>query len=135
MRLGIPDRTPLLADTSVWIHHLRTPDERILHAARRRRLRLHPMVLGELACSNLPERPVTLAKLRRLPSLPVADDEDVLELIETRGLSGRGVGWIDLHFVVSCRLAGCRFLTDDKRLAEVAAEVAAEVLGEEKVWR
>ena len=127
----LPDRTPLLADTSVWIHHFRKPDDRILDTSRRRRLRMHPMVLGELACGNLPDRPVTLEILQQIPSLPVADDEDVLELIEAKRLNGRGVGWIDLHFVLACRATGSHFLTDDLRLREVAAEV----LGEEKIWR
>lgn len=121
----------LLADTSVWIRHLREPEPRLLQAAMEQRLLIHPMVLGELVCGNLPERPATLAKLRQLEAMPGAEDGEVHHMIEGRGLSGRGVGWIDFHLLSACVVHQTTLWTRDKRLAAVAAEV----LGEEKVQR
>lgn len=92
---------------------------------------MHPMVIGELACGNLQERAGALLNLQEIRGTPVAENAEVLHLIEARHLWGRGVGWVDFHLVAACKLWGPSLWTRDKRLAAVAAEV----LGEEKVWR
>ncbi|MBB6443002.1 hypothetical protein [Phycisphaera mikurensis] len=86
--------------------------------------------MGELACGNLPARELTLPRMRTMWSLRPASDDEVLQLIEGHRLHGRGVGWIDFHLLTTCKLRGPSLWTRDKRLREVAAEV----LGEEKVW-
>lgn len=124
-------RQAVLADTSVWIHHLRAGNSKLLSLLSDNRLAMHPMVIGELACGNLQERAGALLTLQEIRGTPVAENAEVLHLIEARHLWGRGVGWVDFHLVAACKLWGPSLWTRDKRLAAVAAEV----LGEEKVWR
>jgi predicted nucleic acid-binding protein len=63
----------ILADTSVWISHLRRSDPTLVKLLNGEVL-MHPFVLGELACGNLKERPKILAHLAALPSAIVATD-------------------------------------------------------------
>ena len=51
---------------------------------------------------------------------PVVGHEEVLAFLESHGLMGRGLGWVDVHLLASARLARLPFWTLDKRLAAVA---------------
>lgn len=107
----------ILVDTSVWVDHLRHADP-----AMQRNLATHPMVVGELACGDLSRRKETLVRLRALPQVKVLDDDAVLTLIESRGLMGRGIGFVDAH-LLGAVLAGpidTQLWTRDKRLHAVA---------------
>jgi len=77
-------------------------------------------VVGELACGNIKNRKEILLHLRRLPQAPVADDDEVLRLIEGRRLMGRGIGWGDAHLLASTLMAGAQLWTFDRSLAAVA---------------
>lgn len=46
----------ILADTSVWIDHLRKGVPVLAAALDEGRVLMHPFVLGELACGNLENR-------------------------------------------------------------------------------
>ena len=118
----------ILADTSVWIDHLRQGDPSLATILEAGRVMMHPFVVGELACRNLNRRAEVLMLLRELPPAPVATDDEVLEFIERRGLMGRGIGYVDVHLLASTALAGgARLWTRDKRLAAVASELALAV--------
>ena len=52
-----------------------------------------------------------------LPHTPVASHDEVLALLETHHLMGRGLGWVDVHLLASAKLARRPFWTLDKRLA------------------
>jgi predicted nucleic acid-binding protein len=110
----------MLVDTSVWIAHLRQglPDleSHLLIGA----VLCHPFIVGELACGNLKNRGEILSRLRRLPRVLVAGDEEVLKLIEDRRLMGRGISWIDAHLLASTLVAGAELWTLDRRLEAVA---------------
>ena len=85
---------------------------------------LHPWVLGELVLGGLgPRRKSVIADLKRLPASPLVPDEEVLELILTRQLSGRGIGWVDVHLLASALVAGCGLWTFDGRLGAVARDL------------
>jgi hypothetical protein len=45
-----------------------------------------------------------------------------MQFIEDRKLGGRGLGWVDIHLLVSALLSNCRFWTLDSRLAKAARE-------------
>jgi predicted nucleic acid-binding protein len=115
------DGYEVLVDTSVWVDHLRHGDDelsRLLHSSR---VRIHPFVIGELACGNLHHREEVLALLQDLPRLPVASHDEVLFYIGRHQLMGRGIGYIDAHLLASVALAGpARLWTRDKRLALTA---------------
>jgi hypothetical protein len=113
----------VLADTSVWVDHLRAADSRLQSAIADSALLIHPAVIGELACGTLPGRNDFLSYLQDLPSAAVADSEETLFVIESRKLWGKGIGWTDALLVASALLSGCELWTRDKRLHEVAIDL------------
>jgi predicted nucleic acid-binding protein len=110
----------MLVDTSVWIDHFRRKNARLSGLLEATQVWSHPFVIGELACGNLARRREVLAYLDALPQTPLVDRDDVRGFIESHSLSGRGLGWIDVHLLASARLASVPFWTVDKRLAAVA---------------
>jgi predicted nucleic acid-binding protein len=116
----------MLADTSVWIDHLRHGDAALAAALEAGRVWMHSFVLGELACGNLRSRAAraeVLGLLQALPPMPVSTDKEVLFFIDQHELMGRGIGYIDVHLLASARLGGVKLWTRDKRLHTVAAEL------------
>ena len=113
----------ILADTSVWIDHLRHGDTELAAALQQSQIMVHPFVLGELACGNLKARTQLLSLLESLPTATMASDHEVLALIEKHALMGRGIGYIDAHLCASARLSGAQLWTRDKRLHAVAFEL------------
>lgn len=110
-----------LADTSVWVNHLRENDANLTALLNDNRVLMHSMVIGELACGNLPDREHVLDLLKGLPQIAVADDEEVLFFIERHRLMGRGIGYIDAHLLAAALLAySVRLWTHDRRLQNVA---------------
>jgi predicted nucleic acid-binding protein len=110
----------VLVDTSVWIDHFRRKNARLAELLDGSQVWSHPFVIGELACGNLARRREVLSYLDALPQTPLVDHDEVRGFIESHGLSGRGLGWIDVHLLASARLASVPFWTVDKRLAAVA---------------
>jgi predicted nucleic acid-binding protein len=110
----------ILVDTSVWIDHLKSGDDGLAALLHRGRVLMHPFVLGELALGSLRQRGVVLSSLADLPSATAASDAEVLVFIETAGLSGTGIGYVDAHLLASLRLTnGASLWTRDKRLSKV----------------
>jgi predicted nucleic acid-binding protein len=112
----------ILVDTSVWVEHLRHGLPRLATLLQEGEVLIHPWVIGELACGNLRNRSQVLDLLQGLPEATVANDAEVLLLIERDRLMGRGIGYIDAHLVAAARLSHCRLWTQDRRLAAVAQE-------------
>jgi len=83
----------------------------------------HPFVIGELCCGNLARRDEILGLLQSLPSSPLIEHSEVLEFVDAHRLSGRGLGWVDMHLLASARLARAPLWTLDKRLAAAAADL------------
>ena len=114
----------VLADTSVWIEHLRRRDARLAAALDDDAVVMHPFVVGELACGNLRNRDELLDLLGRLPVSPRAGDAEALAYITRWSLMGRGIGYVDVHLLASASLSGeARLWTRDRRLAAVAGEL------------
>ena len=119
-----------LLDTSVWIDHLHRQDRVVTRLLQARRVRTHPMVIGELACGQIKDREYFLSRLEQLPTVPViARHEDAMCLLEAKELVGRGLSWIDIHLLASCRLSQRGLLTRDKRLAAIAKELNVTASG------
>jgi len=110
-----------LVDTSVWIDHLRRREPRLERLLDDDQVLMHPWVRGELALGLLADRNKFLKLLSYLPALRPAKDENVFELIESAGLCGRGVGWVDAGLLASCLARPCLLWTRDSRLAAIAA--------------
>ena len=114
----------VLVDTSVWVEHLRKGSAGLEALLYDEQVLTHPFVVGELACGNLRNREEVLTLLAVLPRATPAEHEEVLHLIETHQLHGRGLGWIDAHLLASSLITGCAMWTLDRRLRRAAASLA-----------
>jgi hypothetical protein len=114
----------ILVDSSVWIDHIRTPDQILSDLLARDEVLIHPFVVGEIALGTIRGREVFLASLQRLPSATVASDGDVMHLIERHRLFGRGVSYVDAHLLAAARLTPNTALwARDRRLREAASQL------------
>ena len=114
----------ILVDTSVWVDHFRNPETELLSHLEMEGVLTHSMVIGELACGNLPDRERVLRNLHTLPRIPESPPEPVLSLIESERLMGRGVGFIDFHLLYSAlHQTDVSLWTRDMRLHQVAEEL------------
>ena len=111
----------ILADTSVWINHLRNNDPYLIRLLTENNVLGHPFVRGELALGNLRQRKEILTALDNLPQAPVAFTDEVNYFIEKHSLFGLGIGLIDAHLLAATQLSGNTWLwTHDKRLLAAA---------------
>jgi len=107
----------ILVDTSIWIDHLRERNEELAQLLGAGKVLAHPHVIGELALGSLQNRDAVLGALQGLPQVLVATDDEVLHFIETNGLFGIGIGYIDAHLLAAVRLSpGTMLWTRDRRL-------------------
>ena len=114
----------ILADTSVWIDHLRSGDARLTALLETGQILAHPFVIGELALGNLRQRNLVLARLRDLPEAILATADDVQDFIERFSLMGLGIGFVDTHLLAStCLTPDTALWTRDKKLREIAARL------------
>ena len=114
----------ILVDTSVWVEHLRLGSAILTELLGHREVLGHPVVLGELALGGQRQRGAFLSDLRDLPQAVVAEDEEVLRMIDRQALFGRGIGYVDAHLLAAARLtAGSRLWTRDRRLQAIATEL------------
>ena len=114
----------ILADTSVWVDHLRAGDQALAALLETGMVLAHPYVIGELALGNLRQREIVLNALAGLPRADVATDAEVLHFIERHALFGRGIGHIDAHLLAAVQLtAGAELWTSDRRLHGVAVRL------------
>jgi predicted nucleic acid-binding protein len=110
----------VLVDTSVWVEHLRSGGIGLETLLNDGEVVCHPFIIGELACGNLKNRQEVLRLLQNLPAACCAEDHEVMQFIEHRQLMGKGLGYLDLHLLVSALLTGVPLWTVDKRLHQVA---------------
>jgi predicted nucleic acid-binding protein len=107
----------ILADTSIWVEHLREGDAELEKLLEHGQILTHPFVIGEIALGSLRRRDFILGALRGLPRTAVATDEEVMHLIEERALHSLGIGYVDAHLVAAAKLTpGTLLWTRDQRL-------------------
>ena len=108
---------PVLIDSSIWIDHVNKGHEQVALLLRRRRVVMHPMVLGEIALGSISRRASILTELAILPRAPAVTNADMLAIIEGLELFNAGIGLVDAHLIASIRLVpGGLLFTRDKRL-------------------
>ena len=116
----------ILADTSIWIDHLRSGNRELRKHLNHGNIVIHPFIITELALGlvnrrSLQERTKTLALLDLLPQVRVAQLSEVRLTIEARRLYNRGIGLTDAHLIASVFINPSTILwTRDKRLRKVA---------------
>jgi predicted nucleic acid-binding protein len=113
----------ILVDTSVWVDHLRRGNTALGTLLEAGEVVGHSFVAGELACGSIKNRREVLALLDNLPQATVADHGEVLRLVDSRKLMGRGLGYIDVHLLASALLTGARLWTLDNRLSKEATRL------------
>jgi hypothetical protein len=114
----------ILVDTSVWVDHLRRGSARLEELLRDGLVLVHPFVIGELALGRLKKRTEILGLLGEMPRAEAASHEEVLKFVDRHELAGCGVGWIDVHLLVSAALNSVALWTLDRRLATAAERLA-----------
>ncbi|MEJ0076902.1 MAG: PIN domain-containing protein [Alphaproteobacteria bacterium] len=94
----------ILADTSVWVDHLRYGKKELADLLDHAQVLTHPFIIGELAVGHLKPRDQILRDLAELPWATVATDTEVLRLIDRHMLFGSGIGYIDAHLLAAALL-------------------------------
>ncbi|WP_349321720.1 type II toxin-antitoxin system VapC family toxin [Asticcacaulis sp. MM231] len=114
----------ILADTSVWIDHLRMPNARMALLLDETQVLGHAFVIGELALGSLRPHHPTIIAMQNMPQAIRAADDEVMTFIRLHSLSGLGFGWIDAHLLVSTALTEDAILwTRDRHLHETAVRL------------
>ena len=111
----------ILADTSIWVDHIRASNPNLIDLIRKERLVVHPLVIGEVVLGNLPRWETTLAWLRGLPSVQPVSDEELYRTIAQQALQGSGLGVVDAHLLGAVLLRPeLRLWSRDRRLSDHA---------------
>ena len=114
----------ILVDTSVWVDHLRKPEQLLIECLKSNNVLMHLLIIGELACGNLSNRVDRLRDWHALPLISEMQNGNVINLIETKKLMGRGIGLVDAHLLGSVlNTEGTKLWTRDKRLRGIAEEL------------
>ena len=111
----------ILADTSIWIDHLRSGNKEMRKHLAQGEIVVHPFIVAELALGSLRERAKTLALLDLLPQVRMPQLAEVRLVIEARRLYSLGIGLIDTHLIASVFINSATLLwTRDRPLRKVA---------------
>ena len=111
----------ILADTSIWIDHLRSENKEMRKHLGEGGIVIHPFIIAELALGSLRQRGKILALLDLLPQVRMLQLAEVRLMIEARRLYGSGIGLIDAHLIASVLVDSPVLLwTRDKPLRKVA---------------
>jgi predicted nucleic acid-binding protein len=116
----------VLVDTSVWIRFLanRTPYAATLAALLDRdEVAGHEFVYGELLLGGRAGRAKLLGAYEQIRQASMVPHSEVVAFVRSRALSGRGVGWIDVHLLASAIVEQFPLWTADTRLSAVAKEL------------
>lgn len=111
----------VLVDTSVWVDHLRQGDKVLVDLLMLGQVCMHPMIIGELACGNLHKRDQLIALWQGLPSITEASHSEALYCLAQNDLSGKGIGFVELHLISATLLTPSTLIwTRDRRLKAAA---------------
>lgn len=113
----------VLVDTSVWIDYFRHGESDLTSLLEKGDVFCHPFIVGELACGYLHPRKEILGLLTALPTPPIARTHDILEFIAVHKFFGIGLGFIDMHLLVSATLGGASLWSRDKILKKSAEKL------------
>jgi predicted nucleic acid-binding protein len=120
-RAEVGEQRLILADTSIWINHLRSGNKELRRHLDQGQIVIHPFIIAELALGSLRERTKTLALLDLLPQVRVARPNELRLMIEARRLYNLGIGLTDAHLIASVFVDSPTLLwTRDKRLRRIA---------------
>lgn len=116
----------VLVDTSVWVDYLRNKNALILERLSLGDVVLHDYVIGEIALGGIQRE--KLAMLGQMRRCTVATHDEVMHLIDERGLVGRGLGYVDCHLLAATLTDHLQLWTLDKVLHEAARECGCNLV-------
>lgn len=112
----------ILADTSVWVDHLRNRDPEMEKYLTRGQILMHPFIVAELSLGSLRNRQGTLGAMESLLEVKVAALREVRHMIEVHVLYSKGIGLTDAHLIASCLITpGTQLWTRNTAMKKVAA--------------
>lgn len=115
----------ILADTSIWVAHFRSPNRTLQTLLVNDQVLCHPLVLIELACGTPPApRNRTLTEFRKLQLAAIATTDEILLLVDTHRCYDAGCGAIDVALLASALLTpDTRLWAGDKDLVALATRL------------
>ena len=118
----------ILADTSIWVGHLRAENTLFKSLLEDGVVLMHPSVRCELALGSMKNRAEILSLLASLPESEVASNDEVLYVIETKNLWDLGIGWVDAQLLAATRLTiDCSLWTFDGSLRKASEKASAKL--------
>ena len=113
----------IIADTTIWIDHLRSADPTLARLAAGAELLMHPFVVGELSLGSIAKRTQRLKEWADLPRAKVLRHDDILTFVEVNRLYSRGIGYTDVNLLASAATSdGVQLWTRDGSLKKLAGE-------------
>ena len=114
----------VLVDSSVWVGHFKQRNDHLAVLLEDGAVVCHPYVVAEVACGTPPSRKAVIGMLADLVSAPVATQDELLALMESHQLFGRGCGFVDIGLLAGALLGENTLIwTLDKRLELLATEL------------
>jgi predicted nucleic acid-binding protein len=111
----------ILADTSVWIDHLRSRIAAMEERLGRGQILMHPFIVAEIALGSLQNRRKRLGEMDAMLEVRVAQLNEVRHMVEAHALYAKGIGLTDAHLIASCLMTpGTQLWTRDGALRRVA---------------
>lgn len=112
----------ILADTSIWVDHLRSSNPTMVSLLNRGKIAMHPCVVAEIALGSLNNRTLKLGAMDSLRRVKVAQLSEVRRMIEAHALYSKGIGLTDTHLIASCLITpGTQLWTRDAAMMRAAA--------------
>jgi predicted nucleic acid-binding protein len=106
-----------LADTSIWIDHFRHTNVKLSNFSVGVTFFSIHLSSANWRSDMFSNFEMMINNFRDLPRAPVADTEEVLQLIVRNKLFGSGIGYVDAHMLASTLVKpDIRLWTRDKRL-------------------
>ena len=107
----------ILVDTSIWIDHFRTADQKLAALLSQNEVLTHPCVIGELALGSLKQRMQVLRNMNNLPAATIATHREVMAFVDARALANTGVDYVDACLLAATALTpGAALWARDKML-------------------
>ena len=113
----------VLVDTSVWINHFRKVSPNLIILLEDGEVGCHAFIIGELACGKLKNRQQIITLLQALPQTQILELDEYLHFIEYHDLTGKGIGFVDIHLLASAQLTGVPLWSTDRKLVAIAQEL------------
>jgi predicted nucleic acid-binding protein len=114
----------IIPDTSIWIDHIHHTDPQLAELLTKRKILVHPFVVGEIALGSMKQYDAIIESLLKLPAAPSATDAEVRFMIRRYTIMGSGIGYVDAQLLASTMLIdNARLWTRHRRLHTIASQV------------